>query len=138
MLKPLLNDRRLVNEDYRRRFADSSMSLTLWFDEAAADAWNAPNSGLPGGQRRYSDLAIVTSLTLRTVFRLALRQTEGFVGSLIRLMDLGLVPGTEVEAEMQSASGDPTAYRIRGSLIALRREQAETIQIERKAEVSNG
>ncbi len=55
-----------------------------------------------------------------------------------RLMDLGLVPGTEVEAEMQSASGDPTAYRIRGSLIALRREQAETIQIERKAEVSNG
>ena len=64
--------------------------VTLWFDEAAADAWNAPNSGLPGGQRRYSDLAIVTSLTLRTVFRLALRQTEGFVGSLIRLMDLGL------------------------------------------------
>jgi|TARA_B100000959_G_C14953681_1_gene612853 hypothetical protein len=34
MLKPLLNDRRLVNEDYRCRFADGSMSLTLWFDEA--------------------------------------------------------------------------------------------------------
>ena len=47
-------------------------------------------SGRPGGQHRYSDLAIVTALTLRTVFHLPLRQTEGFVGSLIRLMGLGL------------------------------------------------
>ena len=60
--------------------------VTVWFDESCADSWNAPSSGLPGGQRRYSDLAIVTALTLRTVFHLALRQAEGFVGSLIRLM----------------------------------------------------
>ena len=46
--------------------------------------------GRPGGQRRYSDLAIVTSLTLRTVFHLPLRQTEGFVASLIGLMGLSL------------------------------------------------
>ena len=32
--------------------------VTIWFDEAAADAWNAPASGLPGGPRRSSDLAI--------------------------------------------------------------------------------
>ena len=43
-----------------------------------------------GGQRRYSDSAIVTALTLRVVFHLALRQTEGFVASLIRLMGLDL------------------------------------------------
>ena len=64
--------------------------ITIWFDEAAVAAWNAPASGLPGGQRRYSDLAIITALTLRTVYHLPLRQTEGFVASLIRLIGLGL------------------------------------------------
>lgn len=48
-----------------------------------------------------------------------------------RLLDLGVIPGTRVEAEMRSPSGDPTAYRIRGALIALRREQADFIQVEK-------
>lgn len=47
-----------------------------------------------------------------------------------RLMDLGVVPGTRIEAEMQSVAGDPVAYRIRGSAIALRKEQADHIYIE--------
>jgi hypothetical protein len=64
--------------------------VTLWFDEDALAAWNASPSGRSGGQRRYSDLAILTALTLRTVFHLPLRQTEGFVASLIRVMDLDL------------------------------------------------
>ena len=64
--------------------------ITVWFDEESISAWNAPPSGRPGGQRRYSDLAIVTALTLRTVFHLPLRQTEGFVASLIGLMGLAL------------------------------------------------
>ena len=64
--------------------------ITVWFDEESICAWNAPPTGRPGGQRRYSDLAIVTALTLRTVFHLPLRQTEGFVASLIGLMGLAL------------------------------------------------
>ncbi len=64
--------------------------VTLWFDEDAVDAWNAGPSGRPGGQRKYCDLAIVAALTLRVVFHLPLRQTEGFVASLIRLMGLDL------------------------------------------------
>lgn len=48
-----------------------------------------------------------------------------------RLLDLGVVAGTEIEAELVSAAGDPVAYRIRGALVALRREQAEWIRIER-------
>ena len=48
-----------------------------------------------------------------------------------RLLDLGVVKGTEIEAELVSATGDPVAYRIRGALIALRREHAEWIRIER-------
>jgi DtxR family Mn-dependent transcriptional regulator len=46
-----------------------------------------------------------------------------------RLMDLGIVPGTVIEVEMRSPTGDPTAYRIRGAAIALRKEQAEHVQI---------
>jgi DtxR family Mn-dependent transcriptional regulator len=48
-----------------------------------------------------------------------------------RLMDLGLLPGTEVCAELQGPGGDPTGYRIRGAVIALRRLQAERIQVQR-------
>ncbi len=47
-----------------------------------------------------------------------------------RLLDLGVVPGTEIEAEMVSAAGDPVAYRIRGAMIALRHRQAQWILIE--------
>ncbi len=48
-----------------------------------------------------------------------------------RLLDLGVVKGTEITAEMVSASGDPVAYLIRGALIALRRGQAEWVLIDR-------
>lgn len=49
-----------------------------------------------------------------------------------RLMDLGVVPGTVIQAEMRSAGGDPTAYKIRGATIALRKSQSDLIYIERK------
>jgi len=47
-----------------------------------------------------------------------------------RLMDLGIVPGSIIEAEMRSPGGDPTAYRIRGATIALRREHADLVFLE--------
>jgi DtxR family Mn-dependent transcriptional regulator len=50
-----------------------------------------------------------------------------------RLLDLGFVPGTEVLAEMSSPGGDPIAYRVRGTLIALRREQAGLIRVSHLA-----
>ena len=46
-----------------------------------------------------------------------------------RLLDLGVVPGTRLVAEMASPTGDPTAYRIRGALIALRRDQQRWIRV---------
>ena len=46
-----------------------------------------------------------------------------------RFMDLGILPGTKISAELRSPGGDPTAYNIRGALIALRREQANLIHI---------
>jgi len=65
-------------------------SLTVWFTDAAIVAWRAEPRTTPGGQPFYSDLAIATALTLRAVFRLALRQTEGLIGSIIRLLGLEL------------------------------------------------
>lgn len=46
-----------------------------------------------------------------------------------RLMDLGLIPGTTVEAVRRSPVGEPTAFLIRGAMIALRREEAEQIMV---------
>jgi DtxR family transcriptional regulator, Mn-dependent transcriptional regulator len=55
-----------------------------------------------------------------------------------RLMDLGLLPGTTISVEMVSAGGDPTAYRIRGALIALRKSQADQIFVCPPGEESAG
>ncbi len=46
-----------------------------------------------------------------------------------RLMDLGILPGTVLQAELRSPMGDPVAYRVRGALIALRKSQACEIEI---------
>jgi hypothetical protein len=65
-------------------------SLTVWFTPEAVTAWAAAPRTTRGGQPSYSDLAIGTALTLRAVFRLALRQTEGLIGSILQLLDLDL------------------------------------------------
>ncbi len=53
-----------------------------------------------------------------------------------RLMDLGIIPGTVITAEMRSAGGNPTAYIIRGATIALRKQQADLIHIRRLKEAA--
>lgn len=50
-----------------------------------------------------------------------------------RFLDLGILPGTVITAEIASPGGDPIAYRIRDALIALRREQADLIRIHRSS-----
>jgi len=66
-------------------------SLRLWISTDAIANWNAkPGKRRRGGQPRYSDLAIETALTLRLVYRLPLRQAEGFLRSVLSLMALDL------------------------------------------------
>src|SRR3954469_5110334 len=65
-------------------------SLTVWFTDEAVQAWQAEPRTTRGGQPWYSTLAILTALTLRAVFRLACRQTEGLIGSVIGLLGLTL------------------------------------------------
>ena len=65
-------------------------SLTVWFSEEALAGWRAQPRKTPGGQAHYSSLAIETALTLRAVFKLALRQSERLIGSIMRLLVIGL------------------------------------------------
>jgi hypothetical protein len=65
-------------------------SLTVWFSAEAIAGWRAEPRTTRGGQPHYSALAIRTALTLRAVFRLALRQTEGLIGSILHLLGLDL------------------------------------------------
>ena len=69
------------NEALKRRG-----SLTIWFDPAMT--WEGAPTGKRGRQRDYSDAAIQSCLTMKVLFGMALRQTTGFVESLLRLIDL--------------------------------------------------
>jgi DtxR family Mn-dependent transcriptional regulator len=53
-----------------------------------------------------------------------------------RLLDLGFVAGSVVEASLVSPAGDPTAYLVRGTLVALRREQARFIRVDPVGELA--
>ena len=64
--------------------------LTVWLSDEALDAWRAPGTGKPGGQRTYTDIAIEAALTIRMVFHLPLRQTEGFLRCLAELLEIDL------------------------------------------------
>lgn len=64
--------------------------LTVWLSDDALESWRAPASGKPGGQRTYADIAIEAALTIRMVFNLPLRQTEGFLRALVELLKIDL------------------------------------------------
>ena len=64
--------------------------VTLWLSAEAIAAWTPRRSGRRGGQRRYSDLAIETALTLRLLYHFPLRQAEGFLHALFGMMRLNL------------------------------------------------
>ena len=63
---------------------------TIWFSEDALRDWHPSVGHKPGGQRHYSDTAIETALTVRAVYGLALRQTDGFLRSIARLLQLNI------------------------------------------------
>ena len=60
--------------------------VTVWLSPDAVKAWRAKPTGRRGAQPKFSDLAIETALTMRLVFHLPLRQAEGFLGSIFKLM----------------------------------------------------
>ncbi len=73
------------NESLRQRG-----DVTVWLSPEVEAAWRADRRKSRGGQPVYSDLAITVCLTLGMVYKQPLRQTEGFVRSLIKIMGLDL------------------------------------------------
>lgn len=73
------------NESLRKRG-----DLTVWFTAEALDLWAAPRRVSRGGQPRYSEMTITICLTLGVVFKQPLRQTQGLMRSLARLMGLDI------------------------------------------------
>lgn len=66
-------------------------SLTLWVEADVLDSWKTTEkTGKRGASKQYSDLAIETLLTLKSVYQLALRQTIGFARSVFKLMSVEL------------------------------------------------
>ena len=63
-------------------------NITLWLSPKAIKSWKSTPSGKRGRQQKYADFAIETILTLRLLFHLPLRQTEGFVSSLFQMMKI--------------------------------------------------
>ena len=86
--------------------------VTLWLSADARDAWRPSPSGQPGGQKRFSDLAITTTLTLRLVFRLPLRQAEGFLRSVLSLMDVDLAAPDHTTLSFRGRHLDVKLHRV--------------------------
>jgi Transposase DDE domain len=87
-------------------------SLIIWFAPAAIAGWKAQPRTTPGGQRHYSDLAIETAPTLRAVFRLALRQSEDLIGSIMKMLEIDL-PVPDHTTLSRRACGLPVRARRR-------------------------
>jgi hypothetical protein len=75
--------------DYERGLVQRG-DVTIWLSPDVISTWTPAPNGRRGGQRKFSDLAIETALTLRLVFHLPLRQAEGFLNSLLKLMHVDL------------------------------------------------
>lgn len=82
-------------------------SLAFWVDEEAIAGWRAAPRTTPGGQARYSDLAIETALLVRLVFHQPLRQTEGLFRSLLGLLGLDLPVPDHTTLSRRSAKLTP-------------------------------
>ena len=81
---------KVTNWPSYERFLIKRGDFTLWLSEDAIQSWYGDSNDLVGRPQVYSDLAIETALSLRLLFKLPLRQTEGFLRSLFNLMKVDL------------------------------------------------
>jgi DtxR family Mn-dependent transcriptional regulator len=111
------NERRLVLSDGNLTHALAPI--------VAANIFVVADSTQPlAAVKRLSSLQLGQQATVYAL----VESLQGFTRR--RLLDLGMTPGTLVTAEMPSMFRDPMAYRVRGTLIALRREQADQVLIK--------
>ena len=98
--------------------------VTVWVSSEAIAAWTPRRSGRRGGQRRYSDLAIETALTLRLLYHLPLRQAEGFLHALFahsQLVEGSALLPREIDAPDRSQQAHVTASHSTNARVRSRR-----------------
>ena len=86
--------------------------VTLWLAPEAITPWAAAGVGQRGGPLQDSDLAIATALTLRRIFHLPLRQTEGVLTSIVWMLDLDLSAPDHTTRSRRGQHLDPTVRRV--------------------------
>ncbi len=86
--------------------------ITLWISSDAITSWKPAPSGTRGAQRKFSDHAIETTLTLRLVFNLPLRQAEGFLRSILSLMSIDLEAPDHTTVSRRSQSLNIDLHRV--------------------------
>jgi DtxR family Mn-dependent transcriptional regulator len=116
---------RVIQADAQRLVVSDGERVHTLAPVVAANIFVAP---VRAGERAKP---VQTLTTLRAGQRATVLRLDDALQGLTRrrLLDLGMTPGTTITAEMSSLFGDPMAYRVRGTLIALRREQAESILV---------
>ena len=97
-------------------------SLSIWFDPEMD--WEATSSGRRGRQQTYSAAAIQACLTLKVLFGLPLRQTTGFVESLLKLVGLDWsVPDFSTQCRRQKTLSVAIPYKSTSSACGQHRDQ---------------
>ncbi len=88
--------------------------LTVRLSDSALDTWRAPASRKPGDQRMYADIAIEAALTIRMVFHLSPRQTEGFLRGLAEMLyvELPIPDHTTLILNRMTRLGMPDSYKV--------------------------
>ena len=86
--------------------------ITLWISDDAITFWKPAPTGRRGAQRKFSDHAIETALTLRLVFNLPLRQAEGFLRSVLSLLALDLEAPDHTTLSRRSQSLNVDLHRV--------------------------
>lgn len=125
-LKPGQTIRILRKDNQRIILTDGESEVTL-APAVAANIFVQPLTELDIAQRDSIPLTDLPSLQHAEIIQLD-DQCQGFTRR--RFLDLGLTPGTEIYPELDNAFGDPRAYRVRGTLVALRKDQAESIWVK--------
>lgn len=88
-------------------------SLTLWVEEGTVGRWHDKTAPVRRGRRRlYSDLVITCALTLREVYHLPLRSTQGLVRSVLRLLGADLLAPHYTTLSRRAASLDVQLERL--------------------------
>ena len=97
--------------DYDRALVQRG-DITLWISEDAIAAWKPAPTGRRGAQRKFADAAIETALALRLVFNLPRRQAEGFLRSILLLMNLDLESPDHTTLSRRSQGLDVELHRV--------------------------